>query len=144
MAGHRRSTAQPTQRQSKAERRRAHMINRLGNAQTPAERLTAACDYARSTVANLDQRAANLLADELVRMLVDACDAAARAAGRREPGSRPPPVPVTGRDAANWSPTSATGSTPPSTPTTTRTPNPPPPPQCRPTRPGICLGRWPS
>jgi hypothetical protein len=60
----------------------------MARAHTPLERLTAATEYARSTVARLEPAAAGRLADELARFLVDACDGANKTAARGKEPSR--------------------------------------------------------
>lgn len=84
LVGSRRTSRRPTQRQSAAARRRSHMVERLGKAQTPRERMTAAMEYARSTLAQLDGHTGELLANELVQRVIAACDGALAAHARRK------------------------------------------------------------
>lgn len=72
MAGHRRGTGRPTRAERRAASRRRLLTDRLARAQSPVERMTAAADYARSVVADLPAAQAQVLADELVAVLVAA------------------------------------------------------------------------
>lgn len=79
MAGHRRGTGQPTQAQARAKRRRKFLADRLGRARSPVEQVTAAAEYARaalSALSHMDPNAAEIVARELVEVLVAHVDQA--------------------------------------------------------------------
>lgn len=69
VAGHRRGTGRPTRAQSRAERARRLLVQRMAQAQTPAERLGIAYGYARARLLELAPAEAASRADELVRVL---------------------------------------------------------------------------
>ena len=74
----------PTRALSRAQRRRALFITRMGRARSPAERLGVAYGYARAAMQDLPPHQANLLASQLVDALVSAADeATARRKGPR-------------------------------------------------------------
>ncbi|QSB14575.1 hypothetical protein JQS43_24395 [Natronosporangium hydrolyticum] len=66
----------PSRAQTRAQRRRALLITRMGRAQTPAERLGVAYGYARAAIQELPPHQAEMLASELVDALVSAADRA--------------------------------------------------------------------
>ena len=78
MAGHRRGTGRPTRAERRAASRRRLLTDRLARAQSPVERMTAAADYARSVVADLPAAQAQVLADELVAVLIQAAETSKR------------------------------------------------------------------
>lgn len=75
----------PTRAQTRAERRRALLVTRMGRAQTPAERLGVAYGYARAALQELPPHQAETLASELVDALVSAAD---RVSARRKVPTR--------------------------------------------------------
>lgn len=78
MAGHRRGTGRPTRAERRAASRRRLLTDRLARAQSPVERMTAAADYARSVLADLPAAQAQVLADELVAVLIQAAETSKR------------------------------------------------------------------
>lgn len=72
MAGQRRGTGRPTRAERRAASRRRLLTDRMARAQSPVERLAAAADYARSVLADLPAAQAQVLADELVAVLIAA------------------------------------------------------------------------
>lgn len=64
----------PSRAQTRAQRRRALFVTRMGRAQTPAERLGVAYGYARAAIHDLPPHQAEMLASELVDALVSAAD----------------------------------------------------------------------
>lgn len=75
----------PSRAQTRAQRRRALLVTRMGRAQTPAERLGVAYGYARAAIQELSPRQGEMLASELVDALVSAADRATA----RQKGPRP-------------------------------------------------------
>ena len=76
MAGHRRGTGRPTRAQARRSRRRARLVSRLGRARSPVERVTAAAEYARGALRDMESFTAESVARELVEHLVATVDQA--------------------------------------------------------------------
>jgi hypothetical protein len=77
MAGRRRGTGRPTVADARQRRRRQYLTDRLAAARTPMARLTAATEYARGVLSDLEPHAAELVAAELADHLIAAADLAA-------------------------------------------------------------------
>ncbi|WP_020393437.1 hypothetical protein [Kribbella catacumbae] len=74
MAGKRRGTGRPLRSVEKAERRKAAVLDRLGDATSPSHRLAIALDYLRSALALVPTHVAEQVALVVVNDLVKEAD----------------------------------------------------------------------